>query len=103
MAAVSSALLSPSLTLVALIPALNQLLHSRAPDFVGSFELQMSLRRRVKVLAGAMLLFGLSLTSSIAGLLIVWELLFWLSLVTTVVGLFLFLGVATEFAIRYTN
>ena len=83
----SANLLGVSLTLVALIPTLVELVRTRAPDFISRMERENALNRVMIALASTVVMFSLSLGSGLAGMFCNWLGFLWIGLGAFVMSL----------------
>lgn len=99
LAALGAGLLSVSVTLVALVPTLVQLVRARMPDFFSQIDQEGSLRRLMTVLAGTVIGFSISLGLALVGLFHVRPMWMWLSLAAFVITLLALVGTSVRAAL----
>lgn len=87
-------LLAVSLTLIALIPTLLELIRGRAPDFISQIEEENALDKVMYTLTATVLLFGVSLLSGLVGKFCEWMGFLWITTGTFLIGLVIIITVS---------
>lgn len=87
-------LLGVSLTLIALIPVLVELVRGRAPDFMSKFEEENALDRTLLALSVTVLLFSSAIGCGIGGRFCTWVGFLWIALITFLMGLLVIIFVS---------